>query len=142
MKIGKSVSTPGGPTLGPIRPTKSFGNAEYSNSIDRFVNGGNWPGGGATYFDIKSNGPPGIGRNSFRGPHYFATDLSVSKQFKLRETKVIDVRANFYNLFNNLNLTPFGFFDSGVFADSPQFGRATQPGLAGRVVEFQGRLTF
>ena len=52
------------------------------------------------------------------------------------------MRANFYNFFNKLNLTPFGFFDSGIFADSAQFGRATQPGLAGRVVEFQGRLTF
>ena len=55
---------------------------------------------------------------------------------------MIDVRANLYNLFNNLNLTPFGFFDPGIFADSPQFGRATQPGLAGRVVEFQGRSHF
>ena len=94
------------------------------------------------YFDTTSNGPPGISRNSFRGPHYFATDLSIIKQFKVRETVTVDVRANLYNLFNNLNLTPFGFFDPGIFADSPQFGRATQPGLAGRVVEFQGRFSF
>jgi outer membrane receptor protein involved in Fe transport len=148
VKIGQSVSTPGGPTLGPVRPTAYFGNAVYDNSNDAFINGTNWPGGGAKYFNTTASGPPGIGRNSFRGPHYFSTDLSVAKQFKLParlrlgESPVIDVRANFYNLFNNLNLTPFGFFDSGVFADSPQFGRATQPGLAGRVVEFQGRFTF
>jgi len=61
---------------------------------------------------------------------------------RLGEAAAIDVRANLYNLFNNLNLTPFGFFDPGIFADSPQFGRATQPALAGRVVEFQGRLSF
>jgi hypothetical protein len=58
------------------------------------------------------------------------------------EAAALEVRANLYNVFNTLNLTPFGFFDSGVFADSPQFGRATQPGLSGRVVEFQGRVTF
>jgi hypothetical protein len=148
VKIGQSVSTPGGPSLGPVRPTVYYGNADYSNSNDAFINGTNWPGGGAKYFNITSAGPPGIGRNSFRGPRYFATDLSVAKQFKLPsrlrlgEGTGIDVSANLYNLFNTLNLTPFGFFDSGIFADSPQFGRATQPGLAGRVVEFQGRFHF
>jgi hypothetical protein len=148
VKIGQSVSSPGGPTLGPTRPTVYHGNAVYDNSIDAFLNGSNWPGGGAKYFNITASGPPGIGRNSFRGPHYFATDLSVAKQFRLGprvrlgESPTIDLRANFYNLFNNLNLTPFGFFDPGIFADSPQFGRATQPGLAGRVVEFQGRFSF
>jgi outer membrane receptor protein involved in Fe transport len=148
VKIGQSVSTPGGPSLGPVRPTAFYGNAVYDNSNDALISGSNWPGGGAQYFNITAAGPPGIGRNSFRGPRYFATDLSVAKQFKLPsrlrlgEAALIDVRANFYNLFNTLNLTPFGFFDPGVFADSPQFGRATQPGLAGRVVEFQGRFSF
>ncbi|HVX67794.1 MAG TPA: TonB-dependent receptor [Bryobacteraceae bacterium] len=148
VKIGQSVSTPGGPTLGPIRPTRYTGNADYSNSNDALVNGSNWAGGGAEYFDIASNGPPGIGRNTFRGPRYFATDLTVSKLTRLPENwllgpaAALDLRANFYNLFNTLNLTPFGFFDPGIFADSPQFGRATQPGLAGRVVEFQARFSF
>jgi hypothetical protein len=145
VKIGQSVSTPGGPSLGPIRPTAFFGRAVYDNSNDAFVRGGNWPGGGAAYFDVASKGPPGIGRNSFRGPRYFSTDLSLAKQFRLRrlgEAALLDFRANLYNLFNTLNLTSFGFFDPGIFADSPQFGRATQPGLAGRVVEFQGRLSF
>lgn len=148
VKIGQSVNTPGGPTLGPIRPTAFYGNAVYDTSNDAFINGTNWPGGGAKYFNITAQGVPGIGRNSFRGPRYFSTDLSVAKQFRLPprmhlgEGAVIDLRANLYNLFNTLNLTPFGFYDSGVFADSPQFGRATQPGLAGRVVEFQGRFSF
>ncbi|MBZ5582133.1 MAG: TonB-dependent receptor [Acidobacteriia bacterium] len=148
VKIGQSVSTPGGPSLGPIRPTVYFGNAIYDNSNDLLVNGGNWPGGGAKYFDIKDAGPPGIGRNTFRGPRYLALDASLIKATKLPgswhlgEAAAIDLRANFYNLFNTRNLTPFGFFDPGVFADSAQFGRATQPGLAGRVVEFQGRLSF
>ncbi len=120
----------------------------YDNSNDVLVNGGNWPGGGAKYFDITDAGPPGIGRNTFRGPRYMALDASLikvtrlSSRWHLGEAAAIDVRANFYNLFNTRNLTPFGFFDSGVFADSAQFGRATQPGLAGRVVEFQGRLSF
>jgi len=148
VKIGQSVSTPGGPTLGPIRPVQYSGNAVYDNSNDALINGGNWPGGGKAYFDIQSSGPPGIGRNTFRGPRYLSVDLSAVKQmrlssrFHLGDAAALEIRANLYNLFNTLNLTPFGFFDSGVFADSPQFGRATQPGLAGRVVEFQGRVSF
>jgi hypothetical protein len=147
VKIGKSVSTPGGPSLGPVRPTRYFGPRDYDNSNGAFLSGDNWTGGGARYFDIESSGPPGIGRNSFRGPRYFSTDLSLARQIRLRRLRsgegfTIDLRANFYNLFNNLNLTPIGFFDPTAFADSAQFGRATQPALAGRVVEFQGRFRF
>jgi hypothetical protein len=148
VKIGQSVSTPGGPSIGPIRPTQYFGNAIYSTSNDAFINGTNWPGGGARYFNITASGFPGVGRNSFRGPRYFATDLSISKETRLPgnwhlgEAAALDLRANLYNLFNNLNLTPVGYFDAGAFADSGQFGRATQPGLAGRVVEFQARFSF
>jgi len=148
VKIGQSVSTPGGPSLGPIRPTEYYGQTIYSNSNDALINGTNWPGGGAKYFDIADNGPPGIGRNTFRGPRYLDTDLSISKVIKfpgnwhMGEAAALDLRANFFNLFNNLNLTPIGFFDSTAFADSPLFGRATQPALAGRVVEFQARFSF
>ena len=40
---------------------------------------GIFPGGGAGYFDITTVGPPGIGRNSFRGPKYSAVDFSFVK---------------------------------------------------------------
>lgn len=148
VKIGQSVSTPGGPSLGPIRPTVYYGKAVYSSSNSALIDGTNWPGGGAEYFNITADGPPGIGRNTFRGPRYFATDLAADKLIRLPENwhvgnaATIDLRGNLYNLFNTLNLTPFGFYDPGVFADSGQFGQATQPAMAGRVVEFQARLSF
>jgi TonB-dependent receptor-like protein len=148
-KIGQSVSTPGGPTLAPIRPTQYFGGALNDTSNDAFIRpGGNFPGGGAKFFNITASGPPGVGRNSFRGPHYVSTDLSVIKQTRLPaswhmgEAAMIDIRANLYNVFNQLNLTPFNFFSAGTFADnSTLFGRA-DGGLAGRVVEFQARFSF
>ena len=93
------------------------------------------------YFDTTSNGPPGISRNSFRGPHYFATDLSIIKQFKVRETVTVDVRANLYNLFNNLNLTPFNSNTDPTRVTLATFGTATS-GLAGRVGELQIRFNF
>jgi hypothetical protein len=57
----------------------------------------------------------------------------------LDESAFFEIKANFFNVFNNLNLTNFGFFSSTV--NNPDFGRASGA-LAGRVVEFQGRLSF
>ena len=91
--------------------------------------------------------PPGIGRNSFRGPKYFSTDLSLVKRFglpnlgKLGENTNLELRANFFNIFNTLNLTPFGSQDSNVFVTNPNFGEATGA-LAGRVIELQARFSF
>ncbi|HEY6805693.1 MAG TPA: TonB-dependent receptor [Pyrinomonadaceae bacterium] len=133
----------------PSRPPRYFGGALDDTSNDAFIRpGGNFPGGGLVYFD--QNNPdgrllPGIGRNSFRGPRYFATDLSLSKRtglpefLKLGEGAFFEIKANFFNAFNQLNLASFNFFSPTV--DNPDFGRA-QRASAGRVVEFQGRLSF
>ena len=54
---------------------------------------------------------PAIGRNIFRGPHYFDIDATIGKSIGLPSLKVvgehgsIDFHANIYNLFNNTNLT-------------------------------------
>ncbi|HEX3249036.1 MAG TPA: TonB-dependent receptor [Pyrinomonadaceae bacterium] len=131
----------------PSRPPRYFGGALDDTSNDAFIRpGGNFPGGGLAFFDPNNpNGLllPGIGRNSFRGPRYFAVDMSLGKRTGLPaflgEGAFLEVKANFFNAFNNLNLAPFGFFAPNV--DSPDFGRA-QSALAGRVVEFQARFNF
>ncbi len=131
----------------PSRPPRYFGGALEDTSNDAFIRpGGNFPGGGLLYFDPNNpNGLllPGIGRNSFRGPKYFAVDMSLGKRTGmpafLGEAANLEVKANFFNIFNNLNLAPFGFFAPNV--DSPDFGRARNA-LAGRVVEFQARFNF
>jgi hypothetical protein len=46
-----------------------------------------------------------------------------------------------YNAFNQLHLSTITFGDNAALADNPQFGKA-DAGLAGRVVEFQVRLSF
>lgn len=144
--IGQSVVTPGGPTLSPIRPLHYFGGAGHSQSNDALMTGSNFPNGGPAYFDIKSsNGPPGIGRNSWRGPHFWQADLSFAKNttlpFFFGETSNLELRVNFFNLFNKLNLAPFNFGGGGTHPDQTFFGIA--PGaLAGRVVEMQARFSF
>ena len=143
---GEPVDTPGGPTLSPSRPLYYYGGAGHDTSVNAYVNGSNFPLGGTAYFDIATSGPPGIGRNSWRGPRYFATDFSFDKATKLPnrilgEATLLDLRCNMFNAFNNLNLSPITFGDNGAHIDNPQFGRA-DAGLAGRVVEFQVRLSF
>ncbi len=145
---GVSVSTPGGPSLSPTRPIAQIAQPLTDYSTDAFVRpGGNFPGGGAVYFDFTHSGPPGIGRNSFRGPRYFSTDLALAKQFKLAGAKYLgeaarlDLRANFFNIFNKLNLQSFLFDSNAAHADRATFGQA-DAGLAGRVVELQARLSF
>lgn len=148
--IGECTSTPGGPELCPSRPVDYFGGALDDTSDRAFIRpGGNFPGGGALFFDTTKPGNrvPGIGRNVFRGPRYSNIDLSLVKRIGLpsysilREGAGLELRANLFNAFNNLNLAPFGFFSPSTDVRNVNFGRATA-GLAGRVIELQARFNF
>ncbi len=137
------------------RPTFFNGNQPLSNSNDNFLTpGGIFPGGGGAYFNtsVPFNADPfsqrpGIGRNRFRGPKYFALDMTFAKKFGLGdwgflgENANIDVRFNFFNILNNLNLAPFGSNSDPTRVTLNQFGTAVS-GLSGRVGEFQIRFSF
>lgn len=92
---------------------------------------------------------PGIARNTFRGPSYFDVDATLSKSFGLPPMKVlgegarIEFRANFYNIFNKLNLTNI---QTDIFAcqTSPCNGHLgeAQGALGSRVIEMQARFSF
>jgi len=158
-KIDQSLRGPNGNFFGPIRPTKFLGVQPLSNSNDHFLQpGGIFPGGGPLYFSTQVNNdpvlnaptyqlnPPGIGRNVFRGPRYNDVDVSLAKRFGLPhigigENPYIDVRFNFFNLFNILNLAPFQSGSGGVFVTRPTFGEP-DGALAGRIIEFQVRFKF
>lgn len=45
-----------------------------------------------------------VGRNSFRGPRLFNTDASIFKDFSVTERTKLQFQAQFYNLFNHVNL--------------------------------------
>ena len=151
-KTGRCTSTPGGPTLCPARPARYFGGALTDTSNDTFLSPhGQFPGiqpNGLPYFDINNPGgflPPGIGRNSFRGPRYFSVDMTVGKKTMLGflgDGTSLDLRANLFNAFNNLNLAPFRFGSpSNPIIEDPNFGKSER-GQAGRVIELQARFSF
>src|SRR5262249_37697132 len=45
-----------------------------------------------------------LGRNAFVGPHYVDFDFSLAKDTKLTERLKMQLRVNFFNLFNHPNL--------------------------------------
>jgi hypothetical protein len=101
-----------------------------------------------TEFDITTLGPGCRCRNIFTGPGYTSIDLTVGKDFALPEMKVLGsggllaIRANFFNAFNILNLTPLIPASAPTDILNPtSFGRPSD-GLAGRVIELQARLSF
>lgn len=165
-KVDQGLRGPNGNFFGPIRPLAYSGRAPDSNTNDNFLRpGGLFPGSFIPGTDCNSgagcnqdfltvrNGdtyqanPPGIGRNVFRGPRYFSTDLSLSKRFGLPNLGVLgespnfDLRLNIFNLFNTLNLAPFRSDSPGVFVNRPNFGEP-DGALAGRTIEFQARFSF
>ncbi len=98
---------------------------------------------------IAGNASPGpipcapvIGRNSFRGPGYFDIDASIGKAFGLPSTRFFgenakfNFTANFYNLFNKVNLTNI---DANV--SSSTFGMALNA-LGSRTIDFQLQFSF
>jgi len=86
--------------------------------------------------------PPGIERNAFRGPSYFDIDATLSKSFGIPKLPVLgenarfEFRANFYNLFNKLNLT-----NPQANIQDSHFGEALNA-LGARTIEMQARFSF
>jgi hypothetical protein len=88
--------------------------------------------------------PPGIGRNSFPGPGYRDLDMNLAKSFGLPKMRVlgenarIEVKANFLNVFNMLNIDPSSISTN---ISSSNLGQASSA-LGSRVIDFQARFSF
>jgi outer membrane receptor protein involved in Fe transport len=141
------LQTPGQQFICPIRPVAYNGQAGSSTSNDTFLTkNGNFPGGGPNFFTLTPAGPPGVGRNSFRGPNYQSVDMTFGKNTRLPrlgENTNLQIRLNAFNVFNKTNLAPFTFNTPSTVVQDPFFGTAGRtPALAGRVLELQGRITF
>jgi Carboxypeptidase regulatory-like domain/TonB dependent receptor len=88
--------------------------------------------------------PPGIARNSFTGPGYRDVDATLGKAFGLPNVPVLgenakfEIRADFFNFFNNLNFNPTSISNNIPLSN---FGQA-QSALGARTISFQGRFSF
>ena len=76
------------------------------------------------------------GRNNLRGPSYFNTDLGIIKDTRITEDTRLQFRAEFFNLFNNVN-----FNNPGTTVGTPAFGRITSA-RDPRILQFTLKLMF
>jgi hypothetical protein len=102
-----------------------------------------------------------LGRNAIYGPHFWNVDFAVSKDTRIFERVNLQLRAEFFNLFNHPNFALPNFFVNPVFNSdgtinagvSPNQGLITQtpdqaqtnPGLGGggpRVIQLAAKFTF
>ncbi len=94
---------------------------------------------------------PNQRRNQYRGPHFFDSDVTVGKNFKLTERFLFNFTTNFYNIFNHpnfanpdLNLAD-GTFGQPQITTAPPTGPYGSffPGLpSGRIIQFAGKIVF
>jgi hypothetical protein len=86
-----------------------------------------------------------VRRNSLRGPHQNNVDFSVIKRFSFMETKSIEFRTEFFNLFNtvnyanpisDLNAVPATVLVGGVVTPNfnPVTGTFIDPGRFGKII--------
>jgi len=92
-----------------------------------------------------------IPRNSFRGPHYFNSDLSILKNIPITEHVRFGIGANAYNIFNHPNFAnpisdisdgQFGTIRSTVVPPTSPYGAFVGSAVSGRELQVTARLTF
>jgi len=164
------VSTSSDCTLRPGNQIAGFnvdtGNSAFMSGPGNGPNSGgnnsNFPNGGLAYFTnpaVPTPPFPAVGvappvspiiRNTLAGPHYFDVDATLTKTFGLPNTRVLgegaqlQIRAQFYNLFNTLNLKGGGQNQGGAisnFITSTNFGQV-QSALGSRTVTIEFRFQF
>ena len=108
----------------------------------------------AAFVDTANNVLPGFPtqrRNQYRGPGFFDTDLSVTKNFKLYERLNFAVGATFYNLFNHPNFgypdyyvgdSTFGKILNTVSVPASPYGAFMGSAASPRLVQLNARITF
>jgi hypothetical protein len=115
-------NTIGNPSLG--------GGRSRTDKIHEFFNT-------AAFAQVPANVPYGnTRRNSIVGPGLINTDFSGFKNIPVWKESFVQFRAEFFNLFNNVNLTN----PNGVLT-SPLFGRISGSANA-RIIQFALKYNF
>ena len=95
-----------------------------------------------------------VGRNVLRGPGQSNVDFSVIKRFTFRESKNLELRAEFFNLFNRVNFanpisnlnavqsTSIDLNSGRIIGSSGDFGRIVSTSNNPRLIQFAIKLNF
>ncbi len=128
-----------GDSRNPVRP-----------SINPACSGPIIKGGPSPYFNPNAFQPPlagtygNVGRNSLQGPGLFETDLSLAKRIPLNERVNLQLKAEFFNLFNhtNFNTPNTVVFTSATAGPSPTAGQITSTATTSRQIQLGLKLLW
>jgi hypothetical protein len=128
-------------TQADLAPGRTVASAIKSgNVVDRLGIGNEPP-----YFDTTAFVPPAadttdfgtLGRNIIRGPKEINTDFSIMKLVPVIEGQKLEFRAEFFNLFNNVN-----FANPVSVKTSGNFGQIATTTTGPRVIQFALKYSF
>jgi hypothetical protein len=91
-----------------------------------------------------------VGRNVLRGPRQVNVDFSIIRRFPFGESRNLEFRAEFFNLFNSVNLaTPVSNLNAasvdpntGQITNAGDFGRITSTSNNARLIQVAVKLNF
>ena len=126
-------------------PTERSNPQFFSSAV---IGNSNQNGAGTGYFSLPTvispvNGdqvmpsPGNLGRDTFTGPGWPNLDFSVIKDTHITESKTLQFRAEFFNIFN---FATFG--GPGTTVGSPGFGSTGYTATAERQIQFGLRFMF
>ena len=108
-------------------------------TLSSAIKGGNVADRLKEYFDTTAFVVPSafgdfgqLGRNIIRGPKQINTDLSIMKLIPVTESQRLEFRAEFFNLFNNVNWAN----PVNVISPSSNFGSIVTTTTGPRVIQF------
>jgi len=128
-----------------LNPSERTSPQFFSNAVI----GGSANGAGTGYFATPTvispvpnvgavmPGPGTLGRDTFTGPGWYNLDFSVIKNTRITETKMVQFRAEFFNI---LNAATFG--QPGSTVGSPGFGITGYTQTAEREIQLGLRFVF
>jgi hypothetical protein len=79
-----------------------------------------------------------LGRNIIRGPKQINTDFSIMKFIPVTESQRVEFRAEFFNLFNNVNFAN----PVSIIYPSSNFGSIVSTTTGPRVIQFALKYAF
>lgn len=121
---------------GPVRINGAWGSGNVTGPV----------AGVTPYIDVNAfispaaftyGNTPATGAYGLRNPHFFNQDLSLSRNFQIRENLRVAFGADTFNLFNNVR---FGGINTNI--TSASFGKPTAQINLPRVVQFKLRVEF
>ncbi len=143
-------------TSGTSFPTPSNGHQRPNLVVGKPIINSNWESSPDVVGYLNGNAfsqPPDgtfgdLGRDAIYGPHFWNVDFAVTKNTAISERLNLQLRAEFYNIFNHPNFALPGFSitpgSNDVITQTPDQAQ-TNPGLGGggpRVIQLAGKLTF